>query len=161
MKGIRKPSMIVALVVVLVGGAAFLLLPTLIGAGYPIAKADHISSWSWQGVYKDGGTQEAGVKKEITLLKQNKEKALDTYDLYVGIASQYELLGDGKSSYRYLSKAIELDKKRGLAYMNLGHLMEELGAFATARNAYDAAVAAEPGNPLYETAREGFLTRNP
>lgn len=166
--GGKKPFLIAALVVVLVGGAIFLLLPILVGSGVPggtgyaLAKEDHISSWDWKGVYQDGADKQKSVTAEIGRLKDLISKGgISDYDLYVGLASQYELLGDGKSAYQYLSKAIALDKKRGLAYMNMGHLMEEMGAFATARVAYDAAVAAEPNNQVYASARQNFLVHHP
>jgi tetratricopeptide (TPR) repeat protein len=160
-----KPSMLIALIIVLVGGAIFLILPLIVGPGsgfggkgYVIEEADHISTWNWDGVYEDGAQKQADVEKEIDHLKGLLGKgSIADYDLYVGIASQYELIGDGKSAYNYLSRAISDEPKRGLAYMNMGHLMEEMGAFTTAHKAYDAAVAAEPNNPVYQTARQEFL----
>ena len=159
-----KPLQLAALIVVLVGCAGFLILPIVlgsgagIGSGYKVAEEDHISSWTWKGVYQDGAQKEADVRDEITKLKALLGKGgVGDYDIYVGIASEYELLGDGKSAYQYLSRAIEKDPKRGLAYMNMGHLMEVMGAFVTAHKAYDAAVAAEPNNPIYQTARQNFL----
>lgn len=154
----------IALVIVLVCGALFLILPLVVGPGagfgkgYPIEKSDHISTWTWKGVYKDGAQKEADVEAEIDRIKGLLgKKEVSDYDLYVGIASQYELIGEGKLAYTYLSKAIEMDPKRGLAYMNMGHLMEEMGAYATAHTAYDAAVAAEPTNPIYQSALQDFL----
>lgn len=160
-----KPLTLAALVVVLVGGAAFLILPLILGggvpggAGYSVSKDDHISSWTWKGVYKDGAQREADVTKEISHLKDllGKSGGAKDYDVYVGIATQYELLGDGKAAYQYLSKAITLEPKKGLAYMNMGHLMEEMGAFATAHQAYDAAVLAEPNSPVFKSAQQDFL----
>ncbi len=150
-----------ALAFVILVGAVFLVLPIVVGGGatgYPIEKTDHIATWSWKGVYLDGAQKQADVTKEISTLKgMLGKKGVSDYDIDVGIASQYELLGDGKSAYQYLSKAIALDPKRGLAYMNMGHLMEEMGAFTTAHKAYDAAVAAEPTNPIYKTSQENFL----
>jgi tetratricopeptide (TPR) repeat protein len=158
-----KPMTLAAVVIVLVGGAMFLILPLVVGTGvhgYTLSKADHISSWSWKGVYADGGTKQDTTTQQIASLKAELGKGND-YNVYVGIASQYELLGDGKNAYVYLSKAIVYDPKQGLAYMNMGHLMEELGAFNTAHMAYDAAVAAEPNNSLYEGARQNFLVHHP
>lgn len=162
--GKMKPLMRIALIVVLVGGALFLVLPLVvpggagIGNGYTISKSDHISSWSWHGAYADGAQKEADTKAEIGRLKGLiGKKTTPDYDLYVGIASEYELLGDGKSAYNYLSKAISVDPKRGIAYMNMGHLMDELGALTTAHAAFDAAVTAEPGSVVYQAARQDFL----
>jgi tetratricopeptide (TPR) repeat protein len=160
-----KPTMTVALAVVLLGGALLLALPFLIGSGtkgYPIGTSDHISSWSWKGVYADGADKQASIEKQIKDLKAKVgTKDANEYDIYVGIASQYELLGDGKNAYAYLNKAIAKNPKAGLAYMNMGHLMEGLGAFATAHAAYDAAVAAEPNNLVFQAARQNFLVHHP
>lgn len=162
----KKPLLALAVVMVLVGAAAFFALPLLIGSskavGYPIDPADHISSWSWQGAYADGGAKEDETNKEIASLKGGiGDKGASAYDTYVGIASEYELLGDGKNAYRYLSKAIALKPSRGIAYLNMGHLMEELGALVTARGAYDQAVAAELDNELFRSARSNFLIQHP
>lgn len=151
--------MLIALGVILLGAAAFFVLPRVIDPAYPLDKTDHISSWEWQGAYQD---QRANVEQTIRdMQNQIGENGQDTYDLYVGIASEYELLGDGKNSYRYLSKAIAKDKKRGIAYLNMGHLMAELGAFETARKAYTEAAKVEPDNPIYQSALQAFLAEHP
>jgi tetratricopeptide (TPR) repeat protein len=158
-----KSSYRIALVAVLVGGAILLILPLVLGvSNYPLASGDHISSWSFEGAYADNGTNQARTIAEIKNLKAmlGKDKTKD-YGLLVGIASQYELLGDGKTAYTYLSRAIAKDHTRGLAYMNMGQLMESLGALATARAAYDAALKAEPASGIYASARDGFYARHP
>lgn len=162
----ERPFLLFAIVVVLLGGAFFLLLPLAVGspasAVFPVSSADHISSWNWNGVYKDGGGKQAGVEKEISRLTgMVGTKGVDTYDVYIGIALQYELLGNGASAYQYLAKAIKVDGKRGLAYMNLGHLMESLGAFTTAGEAYAKAVALEPANSTFKSAQASFLMAHP
>ena len=103
---------------------------------YPLAQSDTIASWSFKGALADRGANETATKSEIVRLKQMLGKGTNDYELLVGTASQFILLGDGKSAYRYLSKAIETDPEKGLAYFNMGHLMEQLGALATAKSAY-------------------------
>ncbi len=160
----RKPFTLAAFVFVLLGLAAFLTLPLIFGSGggYPLAAGDRIAAWQWQGPYRDGGAKEKQVTTDIAGMKQSlgKEGTSD-YDAYVGLAAEYELLGDGKNAYQYLSKAIALEPAHGLAYLNMGHLMEELGALHTAHTAYDQAVAAEPTNPLYQSSRSDFLLKHP
>ncbi len=158
-----KPQRRMVLVAVLVGGAVLLILPLVLGIdNYPIANGDSISSWKWDGAYADRGTKQAQATQEIAHLKAmlGKDSKKD-YSIIVGIASQYELLGDGRSAYHYLSKAIAKDRAQGLAYMNMGQLMEGLGAFRTARNAYDAALKAEPASGLYASARDSFYAHHP
>jgi len=154
---------LVALIILIGGGVLFLVLPLLVGSapggeGYSVSANDHISTWQWYGVYLDSAQKESDTKKEIVRLRGllGKGSASD-YKLYIGIASQYELLGDGKSAYQYLSGAIAKEPKKGLAYMNMGHLMEELGAFTTAHQAYDEAVTLEPGNQAFTMAQQNFL----
>lgn len=160
-----RPVLSAALVAAAVLTAVLLALPFVIGGGkeYPIAPADHISSWSWQGAYADHDGKQKEVEAELARLKTmlGKGGSGSDYDIYVGFASEYELLGDGRNAYLYLSKAIAKDPSRGLAYLNMGHLMEELGALETARKAYDAAAAAEPGNRVYQSARSNFYLQHP
>ena len=162
----ERPLLLSAIVVVLVGSAFFLALPLVVGTPttlvFPISSSDHISSWNWTGVYKDGASKEAEVTNEIARLERmvGKER-VPIYDLFLGIASQYQLLGDGARSYVYLTKAMVLDGKRGLAYLQMGQLMESLGAFATARTAYQKAVLLEPNNAIFVQAKSAFMTRHP
>lgn len=158
-----KRFMPLAIVVLIIGALAIVGVPILFGTpSYPIATGDRIASWNWQGPYKDGGQKEQETKAELAQLAAMLGKAgTSTYDLEVGIASEYELLGDGKDAYLFLSRAIKNDPSRGLAYFNMGHLMEELGAFQTARAAYHTAALKEPNNPVYTQAEQAFLSRHP
>lgn len=158
-----KPRQRIVLVMVLLGAAFFLILPLALRVNsYPLAGGDTVTSWRWNGAYADGATKQRQTGQEIVRLKAllGKNSAKD-YEILVGIASQYELLGDGKTAYHYLSQAIAKDHSRGLAYMNMGQLMESLGALETARAAYDAAVKAEPKSGVYISARDSFYARHP
>lgn len=154
----------VALGVVIVGGVFFLglLLVALTAQGpYPLAPSDTISSWTFAGAYQDGGKNEVAVKSEIVRLKKLLGGDTQDYEILVGIASQFVLIGDGKSAYLYLSKAIEENPNKGLAYFNLGHLMEQLGAIETARTAYTKAVQVEPENTVYRSYKAVFILAHP
>jgi len=59
------------------------------------------------------------------------------YDIYVGIAGQHTLLGEGKNAYKYLLIAIEENEARSLAFMNLGTLLGKVGAPESAKVAYE------------------------
>ena len=79
------------------------------------------------------------------------------YELYVSIANQYELLGDGKQEFTYLNYALAIDStKTGLAWHNMGKLLERLGAYKSARVAYDRMVQAQ-STSQYIRARLEFL----
>ena len=126
----------------------------------PLVEDDAVSSWDFQGTHEDGGELEKKAKDEIVRLGSlygNPEGEPTDYILNVSIANQYELLGDGKSAYKYLGRALSIDStKTGLAWRNLGSLLERLGALQTARIAYARAVEAQPFIE-YHVARLRFL----
>lgn len=110
-----------------------------------IAKGDIIVSWDFKGAYADNPELIAKADAEIKRLSDLIGK--DTYPdltIYVSIAIQYDLLGDGKKEYDSLVSAIKADSSSGLPWHNLGVLMEKLGALKTARFAYDRAVLLQP-----------------
>lgn len=126
----------------------------------PLAEGDTISSWDFAGAYADNlelQTKARAEIKRLTGLIGNSQEFTD-YSLYVQIAAQYELLGDGAQAYDFLNKAAAIDPVHtGLAWTNLGELMGRLGAFQTARIAYAKAVEAQPSVMNYHTARLEFL----
>lgn len=113
---------------------------------FSLVSGETIASWSFAGSYKDGGTLEASRYAEIVrLLKLLNTGTFTNYELYVSIANQYELLGDGGQEFIYLNKALAIDStKTGLAWHNMGKLLERLGAYKSARVAYDRMVEAQP-----------------
>jgi tetratricopeptide (TPR) repeat protein len=117
-----------------------------------------VASWNFAGTYKDGGTLEARANADIARLKGLMGSPDFTkYELYVSIANQYELLGDGKQEFTYLNYALAIDStKTGLAWHNMGKLLERLGAYKSARVAYDRAVQAQ-STSQYIRARLEFL----
>ena len=150
------------------------LIIAAIGAGYwfmtsgahilPIAAGDTIRSWDFQGAHKDGGANEQKAHDEIARLEaglKDAETEPTDYLLYVSIANQYVLLGEGKSAYDYLGKALEIDsEKTGMAWHNMGALLEQLGAYNTARIAYDRAAEVQPVVETYHIARVQFLMKH-
>lgn len=126
-----------------------------------IAKGDRVASWDFAGAYADNPELAAKAEAEIQRLTGLIGKG--TYpdaSLYVGIANQYELLGDGKQEYDYLGRAITADVNAtsGLPWHNLGVLMERLGALETARAAYERAARIQPQLKFYHYAYLEFLT---
>ena len=124
-----------------------------------IAKGDTIASWTFKGAYTDNSDLIAKAEAEITRLSGLLGKG--TYpdvSLYVGIANQYELLGDGEQQYDYLGRAIKVGGITGLPWHNLGVLMERLGALETARVAYEKSTRIQPEMKFYHYAYFEFLT---
>jgi len=113
---------------------------------FSVSPADTIASWSFENAYTGDTALIARADAEITRLTNLLgTKQYTDYILYVSIANQYDLLGDGANEFTFLKKALAIDSATtGLAWYNAGHLFSRLGAYATARRAFESAVAAEP-----------------
>lgn len=124
----------------------------------PLAKGDRIVSWDFKGAYTNNPELTAKAQAEIERLSGPLSIATSSaMILSVGIANQYELLGDGKNQYVYLERAVRADALNGLPWHNLGVLMERLGALATARIAYEKSTLVQPQIPMYQYAYLEFL----
>ena len=125
---------------------------------FTLVPGESIASWNFAGTYKDGGTLEARTRAEIARMKGFLTSGADNkYELYVSIANQYELLGEGKQEFIYLNYALSVDSEHtGLAWHNMGKLLERLGAYKSARVAYDAMLRAQ-STSQYILARLEFL----
>jgi len=112
---------------------------------FPIVATDNISSWDFKGAYTGNQELEQKAFSEISRIKSLFRKSdYSDYELYVSIANQYELLGDGTKEYKFLGMALLEDStEAGLAWFNMGRLMEKLGAYNTAKVAYERAVEAQ------------------
>lgn len=154
------PLAIAGIGIVLALGGWYLYERTSTPNLLPIAENDTIESWDFAGAYSGNPTLGAQARAEIERLSRLRPTPeIPQYQIYVGIAAQYELLGDGKQAYAYLNRAAEIDPiHTGLAWANLGELMERLGAFNTGRIAYAKAVEAQSAVMAYHIARLEFLT---
>ncbi len=120
---------------------------------FPIAEGDAIMSWDFEGYLNDDGPREAEALQKIKELKNQLGKN-DDYSLYLSLAQKYDHLGDGKSSYEYLSRAIALDTlETSVAWHNMGVLMRKLGAYHTARIAHEQAVKIQPNISAFQISR--------
>ncbi len=127
---------------------------------FPINSADKIVSWTFKGAYTGNNTLVAQANADIANLTSMFGKGTyDDYDLYLGIGNDDILLGDGAGAYKNYNHSISIHPKKGLAYANLGHLMNELGAYNTAADAYAKAVAVESGMLEYHIERLNYLTK--
>lgn len=130
-------------------------------AKFQLNPADTIVSWNFVGAYADNPELVAKAEVEIKQLSVLLDTATSSATiLSVGIANQYELLGDGKKQYEYLGRAIKADVNAtsGLPWHNLGVLMERLGALETARAAYEKSTLVQPKIKFYHYAYLEFLT---
>lgn len=125
-----------------------------------IAKGDSITSWNFKGAYADNPELIAKAKSEIDRFSNLVGKGTYTdMILFVSIANQYDLLGDGKQEYDYLNRAVvEGGETTGLPWHNLGVLMTRLGALQTARIAYEKATLVQSGLKQWHYAYLAFLT---
>lgn len=128
---------------------------------FPINSADNLTSWNFTGAYSGNPSLIAQATADSEHLKSliaaGGSPDYDTYDLYLGIGNDASLVGDGKTAYQNYNKAIAIHPKKGLGYTNMGHLMEQLGAYHTAADAYARAVAVEPAMLEYHLERLTFL----
>ena len=126
---------------------------------FPINTADAPVSWSFkspaQGDAMLIAQANADIQKLTALLGNGQ---YDAYDLYNGIANDYATLGNGQEAYQYYNRSIRIYPTKGLAYVNLAHLMSQMGAYYTAADAYAKAVTVEPGMLQYHLARLAYLT---
>jgi len=127
---------------------------------FPINVVDTIASWSFKGAYSGNDTLVAQANADIAKLAGMVGGGeYDDYDFYNGIANDYASLGKGALAYQYYNRSIRVHPNKGLAYANLAHLFDELGAYRTAADAYRKAVEAEPGMLEYHLERLTYLTR--
>ena len=152
----------IALSVVILGaflGVGYYSYVSVVVPHYPLASQDTVSTWNFPSAYAKGSEDEKRVQTEIDKLKALLGKQQSDYEVLVGIAAEYELLGEGQKSYLYLSKAISDSPNKALAYFSMGHLLERVGALYSAKTAYGLAVEKEPGNTLYKSYLDQFLAR--
>ena len=125
---------------------------------FPIDSRDIITSWELTNIYADDAEGTRRVEENIKRLKGEIGKKENTeYELYVSIANEYKLLGDGKQSYNYLEKALAVDNDRtSVAWHNIGIVLRDLGAIHSARTAFRSAYEIQP-LPTYKMAYERFL----
>lgn len=128
----------------------------------PIVDGDTLTSWNFIGAYTNSPELIAKANAEIKRITDFLGKGIYTdTSIYVGIANQYELIGDGKKQYDFLIQAVRAGGiESGLPWHNLGVLMERLGAFKTARVAYEKATLLQPQLSVYQYAYLEFLIRN-
>ncbi|MEK7114112.1 MAG: hypothetical protein AAB850_01000 [Patescibacteria group bacterium] len=126
----------------------------------PLAQGDTVASWNFQGAYAGNPELVAKADAEIKRLSNLLVTATSSATiLSVGIANQYGLLGDGSLEYEYLIRAVKAGgATSGLPWHNLGVLMERLGAYKTARIAYEKSTLVQPELKFYHYAYLEFLT---
>lgn len=159
-RGVRRVmwSLLVVSGLVLVGVTVYNVAAT---PSLPLAGNDSISSWKIDPAYQPGSEDEKRIRAELDRLKASLGKGSSDYELYVGIAGEYVILGDAKNAYTYLEKAIELNPNKALAYFSLGQLMERLGAIATARIQLKKAVSLDPQNAAFNAYLGAFTAAHP
>ena len=127
----------------------------------PIAKGDAVASWDFVGAYANSPELIAKANAEIKRITDLLGEGTYTdMAIYVGIANQYELIGDGEKQYDFLIQAVRAGGiESGLPWHNLGVLMERLGALETARIAYEKSTLPNPSFKFYHYAYLEFITK--
>ncbi|MEK7134049.1 MAG: hypothetical protein AAB804_03180 [Patescibacteria group bacterium] len=151
----------VAIIVLLLAGGAWWY--TTQNALYPfeLVGGDTISSWDFKGAYTGNTELEAKARANIERLNGMFGSEGNTdYIIYISIANEYSLLGDGAKEYEYLRRALAEDStETGLAWYDLAVLLTRLGAFESARVAHEHAIQAQPESQ-YVTAYLEFMTQH-
>lgn len=125
---------------------------------FPVSASDNLTSWTIP-VNVDA-TSTAAFKAQIATLKSYVgTTTYPTSDIYIGIANEYGLLGDGKSAYQYYLKALNASSTEAVTYDNLGALFARLYATTTATRAYAKAIALDPSEALFQISYLNYLTQ--
>ncbi len=123
-----------------------------------IDSRDTIASWKLQ-ITESTTTKEKLQTQIKTLTGDIRKGHYSNFNIYTQIAQDYELLGNGKSAYDFYMLAAKVSPaNNGLAWNNIGNLMEQLGAYHTARNAYAASVALSPKVEQFWVSYLNFLS---
>ncbi len=165
-KAVRSSFIVAALIVLLAGIGAwyYFMRPATPLYTHEFTAGESISTWGFQGAYTGKAELESRAQTEIDrltdLIGVEGDEATD-YTIYISIANQYHLLGDGAQEYEYLKRALGIDAEiTGLAWHNLGTLLAQLGAPQSARDAYARAVKAQGQQINYQSRYLEFLTQN-
>lgn len=138
---------VIALLLIVAGALWFDLRPAPITPyDLQLAEGEQITEWGFEGAYTGSAELETKAQTETKRLEALIGSGeYPDYVLYVSIANQYDLLGDGANELKYLKYALGIDAtSTGLAWNNAGALFVRLGAKATARMCYERAAAAQP-----------------
>ena len=123
----------------------------------PIDKRDTIASWTLT-INENAATKEKLQTQIKTLTGDIGTGRYPDFSIYTQIAQYYALLGNGKSAYDFYIRAAENDQKKGVPFSDIGNLMEELGAYHTAQNAYAKSVALQPHIEIFWLSYLRFLS---
>jgi hypothetical protein len=161
---IRKVFIGLVVVALIAAGGWYLYSYKSANFNHEFAGSESVESWDFQGAYTGKAELEQKAHDEIARLEDligNEEDGSTDYTIYVSIANQYDLLGDGESEYKYLKKALAIDAEMtGLAWHNLGVLLARLDARESARDAYARAAKAQNQMVGYQSAYFEYLTEN-
>jgi tetratricopeptide (TPR) repeat protein len=160
-------NIIIGLIILILAGAgAYYFSAGSLGGDFShrMSGGESIETWDFQGAYTEKAELEQKARDEIARLEGligSEEDESTDYTIYVSIANQYDLLGDGKNEYKFLKKALAIDAEgTGLAWHNLGVLLARLGAMESARDAYARAAKAQNQMVGYQSAYFEYLTEN-
>lgn len=162
----RKHTLALVIVIAVAGLAAWQAWPSNIPDVMPLridmAAGEEVLSWDLKNAYTGNAELIAKADAEINRLSRLLgSKEYSDYVLYVSIANQYGLKGDGTNELLFLEKALTLDSTTtGLAWYNAGRLFARLGAYKTARAVLEKAAAAQPIEQ-YQRALSEFAAEHP
>lgn len=159
----NRMILIVGLIILVAVSGWWYMNRAPISYDFPLQSGDVVASWNFNGLYKGNAELVARAQHEIQRLRDLIGKEGDDfpdYELFVSIANQYHLMGEGEKEFTYLKYALALDSENtGLAWSNLGVLLEEVGAYRSARIAFEKSIAAQ-AIPQYRQTYLEFLMKH-
>ncbi len=112
---------------------------------------------SWELSVGNGFSKNVIQTKIISLSEKIGKGIYPNYDIYIQIAQEYEMLGDGYNAYKFYLLATKDKPQKALAFNNIGNLLARLGAYNSAHDAYIRATTLEPSVELYWISYLNFI----
>jgi len=140
-----KKVLIIILVILITGSSYFFLKNNNVDK-LNLSESE-ISSLNSAPVFYESESQKTAVNNVIEQysadIGKNKTGYADYY-LYVSIAQQYMLLGEGENAMKYFYLAIKDDPERSLPYSKAAGLLARAGLLDLAEQNYEKVVEVEP-----------------
>jgi tetratricopeptide (TPR) repeat protein len=153
----RTRAWIAAAIIVIVIVAFAVWKYTQNALPFPVSASDHLTNWALP-LPQDAASSTPRLSAQVSQFQAMLGGG--TYPnetIYVGIANDDILLGDGKAAYLAYEKAIAASSSDALAYDDLGGLFARLYATSSAERAYAKAVALTPSQLLFQLSYLDYL----
>jgi tetratricopeptide (TPR) repeat protein len=115
---------------------------------------NEIINWDFAGAYANNDNAVKKALLEVERLLADMDEAYTEYDTALSVGNQYYYIGDGENAFEYYKKAIISETSgSGLAWYNMGNLLNRIGAHESSRYSYEQALELKE-NYSYRNALE-------